>query len=61
MFIGGTGDPVLAFTRRDRYAEVVDGPYQEVMIDGAGHWVQQERPAEVNEALLSLLSGLGLR
>ncbi|HZA11970.1 alpha/beta hydrolase [Mycobacterium sp.] len=61
MFIGGTGDPVLAFTRRDRYPEVVDGPYQEVMIDGAGHWVHQERPAEVNEALLSLLSGLGLR
>ena len=25
------------------------------LIDGAGHWVQMERPAEVNEALLSFL------
>ena len=25
------------------------------IIDGAGHWVQQERPAEVNAALLEFL------
>jgi pimeloyl-ACP methyl ester carboxylesterase len=31
------------------------------MIDGAGHWIQQERPDEVNEALLSFLSDLELR
>ena len=23
-----------------------------ILIDGAGHWVQQERPAEVNAALI---------
>jgi len=28
------------------------------LIDGAGHWVQQERPAEVNIALLEFLDGL---
>ena len=28
------------------------------MIDGAGHWIQQERPAEVNELLIEFLSGL---
>lgn len=61
LFIGGTADPVLRFTRRDRAAEVVTGPYREVMIDGAGHWLQQERPAEVNAALLEFLSGLQLR
>lgn len=27
-------------------------------IEGAGHWVQQERPAEVNDALLGFLSDL---
>jgi pimeloyl-ACP methyl ester carboxylesterase len=26
-----------------------------VIIEGAGHWVLMERPAEVNEALLSFL------
>ena len=29
-----------------------------VIIEGAGHWVQQERPAEVNEALTSFLGWL---
>jgi pimeloyl-ACP methyl ester carboxylesterase len=24
-----------------------------LMLDGAGHWIQQERPAEVNAALLA--------
>jgi pimeloyl-ACP methyl ester carboxylesterase len=27
------------------------------LLDGAGHWVQQERPAEVNAALLDFLAG----
>ena len=29
------------------------------ILDGVGHWIQQERPAEVNEALVAFLSGLG--
>ncbi|MCW2650274.1 MAG: ephA [Mycobacterium sp.] len=61
LFIGGTDDPVLRFTRRDRAAEVVSGPYREVMIDGAGHWIQQQRPEDVNAELLSFLSALELR
>lgn len=58
LFIGGTADPVLAFTRSDRAAEVVSGPYRELMIDGAGHWLQQERSGEVNSALLEFLKGV---
>jgi pimeloyl-ACP methyl ester carboxylesterase len=61
LFIGGTADPVLTFTRADRASEVVSGPYRQVMIDGAGHWLQQERPDEVNAALLDFLNGLDLR
>jgi pimeloyl-ACP methyl ester carboxylesterase len=61
LFIAGTADPVLGFMRRDRASEVVTGPYREVMIDGAGHWLQQERPDEVNTALLDFLEGLELR
>lgn len=55
LFIGGTADPLLTFTPRDRAAEVITGPYREVMIDGAGHWLQQERPDEVNAALIEFL------
>lgn len=29
------------------------------LIKGAGHWVQQERPAEVNAAIIQFLRGLG--
>lgn len=41
-----------------RAGEVATGPYQEVMLDGAGHWIQQERPQDVNSALLAFLSQL---
>ncbi|MBO0863571.1 MAG: alpha/beta hydrolase [Mycobacterium sp.] len=60
MFVAGADDPVLGFTRRDRAAEVVTGPYREVIIEGAGHWLQQERPDQVNEVLLDFLNGLAL-
>ena len=58
LFIAGADDPTLMFMSRARAAEVVTGPYREVMIDGAGHWLQQERPDKVNEVLLDFLSGL---
>jgi pimeloyl-ACP methyl ester carboxylesterase len=31
-----------------------------VLVDGAGHWVQQERPTEVDDALLGFLGSLDL-
>ena len=30
-----------------------------VVLEGCGHWTQQERPAEVNELLLEFFAGLG--
>jgi pimeloyl-ACP methyl ester carboxylesterase len=43
-------------------AEMMDGWVPDlrpkVVIEGAGHWVQQERPDEVNDALLGFLAGL---
>ena len=60
LFMAGSADPAMAFTRTDRAREVVTGPYREVMIDGAGHWLQQERPDEVNTELLAFLRGLEL-
>lgn len=58
LFVGGTADPVGPTMSPQRAHEVVAGPYTELMIDGAGHWIQQERPAEVNAALLDFLRAL---
>ncbi|MBU9766907.1 alpha/beta hydrolase [Mycobacterium sp. TNTM28] len=58
LFLAGSADPVLGFTPRDRVRDVVTGDYREVLLDGAGHWLQQERPDEVNAALLEFLEGV---
>jgi pimeloyl-ACP methyl ester carboxylesterase len=58
LFVAGTADPVLGFTPRDRVRDLVTGDYREVLIEGAGHWLQQERPDEINAVLLEFLGGL---
>lgn len=57
LLIAGTNDPTQGFTPRDRVTEVITGPYREVPLDGAGHWLQEERADEVNAALLEFLNG----
>jgi pimeloyl-ACP methyl ester carboxylesterase len=58
LFVVGERDPVLRMTP----PQVMDGWLEDlrasVVVPGAGHWVQQERPDEVNAALLGFLSGL---
>jgi pimeloyl-ACP methyl ester carboxylesterase len=60
LFLGGANDLTLAL-RPDAIEamkpRVVD-LRAAVVIPGAGHWIQQERPAETNDALLSFLGGL---
>lgn len=58
LFVGGTADPVLAFTKIDRAREVAKGPYRQVMLEGAGHWIQQERADQINAELLEFLAPL---
>ena len=61
-FIGGALDGVRAFVPgRDAYAGaglLLDDLRVNRVIDGAGHWVQQEAPDEVTAALLAFLGGL---
>ena len=61
-FIAGSLDPVLSFLPGidlvARMREHVTDLRLVRIIDDAGHWVQQERPAEVNAALLEFLGGL---
>ncbi|MEV0354727.1 alpha/beta hydrolase [Nocardia sp. NPDC050697] len=58
LFLAGADDFTLLTTPRHRMGEILTGPYREVVLEGAGHWVQQERPAEVNAELLAFLRGL---
>ncbi|MGE2834147.1 alpha/beta fold hydrolase [Mycobacterium sp. SMC-4] len=56
LFIGGSADATLAYTPRHRVREVVTGDYREVMIDGARHWLPEERPEDVTRLLIEFLS-----
>jgi len=62
LFIAGTRDPVIAGQRGtvaiDQMSRAVPN-VKKVMIEGAGHWIQQERAAEVNAALLQFLREAG--
>ncbi len=62
LFIAGSRDPVLTYIPGKRLDQEMDGMYTnlraKVIIEGGGHWIQQERPDEVNNALLAFLSGL---
>jgi pimeloyl-ACP methyl ester carboxylesterase len=58
FFIAGKKDVVLAFADGGLLAAMepyVPGLRGKVLLEGAGHWIQVERPAEVNQALLSFL------
>ena len=61
LFLAGTRDPVIAGARGETAIENMRALVPSVqikMIEGAGHWLQQERPDEVNEALVSFLRSI---
>jgi pimeloyl-ACP methyl ester carboxylesterase len=57
LFIAGTRDAVItgSLGRRalDDLASVVPNLEARILLEGAGHWIQQERPGEVNAALIA--------
>ncbi|TML41670.1 MAG: alpha/beta hydrolase [Actinobacteria bacterium] len=59
LFIAGERDPVIAMFPVAAMNEWVPDLRGTLMIPETGHWTQQERPSEVNAALLRFLSGLG--
>ena len=61
LFIGGTKDLVLKTFRGDPLELMrpnLPGLVSAHMLEGCGHWTQQERPDEVNALLLDWLAGL---
>lgn len=60
LFVTGDREPVLAMAPGvlEAMAQLVPGLRRTVVLPDCGHWTQQERPAEVNAALLDFLAGL---
>lgn len=60
LFVAGERDVVIEMYRPAYEALPVTVPdlRTNVLLPSAGHWVQQERPVEVNRFLLDFLSGL---
>jgi pimeloyl-ACP methyl ester carboxylesterase len=61
LFIWGENDPVFEIPgvrgRLERMPSFI--PHlREMSLAGCGHWVQQERATEVNEAMLTFLQSL---
>ncbi|HEY2213861.1 MAG TPA: alpha/beta hydrolase, partial [Acidimicrobiales bacterium] len=60
-FVTGSLDPVLAMMpgALEGMAEALPDFRGSTIVEGAGHWVQQEKPADTNAALLKFLSDVG--
>ena len=58
FFLTGSRDPVTSFMPHQMMDGWVTDLREAVVLDGAGHWVQQERPGEVTEALERFVSSL---
>jgi pimeloyl-ACP methyl ester carboxylesterase len=63
LFVAGEQDLVLAFRGMDlllkNLTRFLPGLTKSVILPDCGHWTQQEKPNEVNEALIEFLRGLG--
>jgi pimeloyl-ACP methyl ester carboxylesterase len=58
LFVAGEADPVIAMRRAvfDTMEENVPNLKQKILLPGAGHWIQQERRAEINQLLREFLA-----
>jgi pimeloyl-ACP methyl ester carboxylesterase len=58
LFIGGRLDPVILATPPENTLHLLPDHRGTVLVDGAGHWVQQEKPDEVNRALVDFVASI---
>ncbi len=58
LFVAGERDGVLAMMPPEAMRELVPNLRQLLLLPGCGHWTQQERPAEVNAALIEFLKSV---
>lgn len=60
LFVAGEVDAVITMYREafDNMELTTPNLKRKVLLPGAGHWIQQERPDEVNELLIEFLADL---
>lgn len=58
LFVAGADDPVLSMMPPSVMSGWLSDHRGDRILDGAGHWVQQERPADVNAALVGFCQSL---
>ncbi len=58
LFIGGAQDPVVMMSPPGVMEGWLEDPRGVVLVEGAGHWVQQEKPGEVNAALVGFVDAV---
>jgi pimeloyl-ACP methyl ester carboxylesterase len=60
LFVVGEFDPGILMSRRayEAVEDTMPNLRKKVQIPGAGHWIQQERPVEVNRLLLEFLANV---
>lgn len=60
LFVAGEDDAVITMMRPlyDALNQTVPNLRKKVLIPGAGHWIQQERPADVNQLLLEFFTSV---
>jgi len=57
LFVGGSkdGPTIWGAPAIERFSETLPGLTRSEILDGAGHWIQQERPEATNELLIEFL------
>jgi pimeloyl-ACP methyl ester carboxylesterase len=62
LYVAGDRDLVVSFPGMDQLIpnlkRFVPGLRKTIMLPGCGHWTQQERPKEVNDAMIAFLTTL---
>ena len=60
LFIAGELDGVITMSSRafDNLEKNMPNLRQKVLIPGAGHWIQQERPQQVNDLIIEFLKSV---
>jgi pimeloyl-ACP methyl ester carboxylesterase len=57
LFIAGSSDGVIEFMAKalEELPTTVPGLKKTLILPDSGHWIQQQRPAEVNAAILEFV------
>ena len=61
LFVGGSRDGPTIWGKPaiENFPKSLPKLHRSVILEGCGHWIQQERPKETNEALIDFLRAIG--